>query len=62
MQGKKTKTVNKSIKKEVEKEVIAPNLVKVLDKITKKRIILDANKEPDYKNKYLHIGWEQFID
>jgi len=56
---KVVKEVIKKIEKQLERE---PNLVKVLDKITKERIILDVNKEPDYKKKYLHISWEKFTD
>ena len=58
----------KVIKKEVEVKAEAKvetkteaNLIKVLDRITKERLVIDANKEKDYKTKYLHIGWEEFI-
>lgn len=49
------------VEKKVEKKVESKeNLVKVLDRITKERLIIDANKEKDFKDKYLHIGGMPF--
>lgn len=38
-----------------------PNLINVRNRWDKKVIIIDANKEKDFKTKYLHISWNEFI-
>lgn len=55
----KKKPVTKTIEKKVE---IKPNLIKVRNRWDKSIIIIDANKEKDYKTKYLHISWNKFTD
>lgn len=52
------KTVTKIVKETIKE---TPNMIRVLDRITKERLVIDANKEKDYKTKYLHIGWGEFI-
>ena len=51
-------------KKEVTTEVIkeVPNMIRVRDRGTKEVLIIDANKEEDYKTKYLHVSWNRFTD
>jgi len=54
-----------ALKKDVAtKKVVAkePNLIRVLERGTRARLVIDANKELDYKTKYLHISWKPFID
>jgi hypothetical protein len=50
-------------KKSVEVEVEAsdtPLLLNVMDRETKQKIRIDANKETDWKTKYLHISGKEF--
>ena len=56
--------VTKIIKKDIIKPQIKhiPNLIRVMTRDKKERIIIDSNKEKDYKTKYLHISWNEFID
>lgn len=61
MNNRKTeKTVVKVKTPEI--KIVTPNLVRVMNKITKEVIIIDANKEKDYKTKYLHCWGSAFID
>lgn len=60
MQSYKKGIVKKEVTK-VEVKAVEPNLVKVMDRISKVVITVDANKEKDFKTKYLHCGWDEFI-
>ena len=44
------------------KKKVEVNLIKVRDRATKEILIIDANKEQDFKEKYLHISGNRFTD
>ena len=56
---KKEVILEKVVEKTIEK---TPNLIRVRQRSDKSVIIIDANKEFDYKTKYLHISWNKFTD
>lgn len=39
---------------------VSPDLKKVMDRETRAVVIIDANKEPDRKKKFLHCSWIEF--
>ncbi len=43
-----------------EDEVQGVLLLNVMDRETKKRVRIDANKETDWKTKYLHVSGKEF--
>lgn len=55
MVAKKTNTPKIEVKKVEE-------LIRVRKRDDKSILIIDANKEKDYKTKYLHISWNRFTD
>lgn len=44
------------------KNKVTPELIRVRRRDDKEIIIIDKNKETDYKTKYLHISWNRFTD
>ena len=53
-------------KKEVEiieeKIILAPDIIRVMDRETRQVIKIDANKCPEYKTKYLHCMGKEFLN
>jgi len=54
--------VGQNAPKKVVAKVETPNMIRVRNRWDKTVIIIDANKEKDYKTKYLHVSWNNFTD